>query len=117
MDPAIIYHNPRCSKSRATLALLEENQIEHKVIKYLESPPSTEEISKMLKLLDLNVRQILRIREPEYQAAGFADSNLSDEQIIALLTQHPKVMERPIVIYNDQAVIGRPPENLLSILS
>ena len=115
MSTATIYHNPRCSKSRATLALLQTQTSDIKIIKYLESPPSEQQIKTIVKNLGGNITSLLRKSEPEYQEYGFSANELSETEICKLLHQHPKVMERPIVCYQNQAIIGRPPENVLSL--
>lgn len=115
MSKAIIYHNPRCSKSRATLALLEEQHDDIEVVKYLETPPSIETINRLVMLLGVNVRDILRKNEAEYKEHGFANTELTDQTVIELIHKYPKVLERPIVEYNNQAIVGRPPENVLSL--
>ncbi|MCW8870742.1 MAG: arsenate reductase (glutaredoxin) [Proteobacteria bacterium] len=117
MSQAIIYHNPRCSKSRATLALLESQPIETKIIKYLETPPSPQTIKKITEMLKVSPRDILRTGEKEYKDFGMDNKDLSDDQLLQLMSANPKVIERPIVIYNDQAVIGRPPENVLDLIA
>ncbi len=111
-----IYHNPRCSKSRTTLALLEENGVTPEVRLYLENPPSATELKEVLALLGIPARQLLRTGEEEYKANNLADGNLSEEQIIGLMVAFPRLIERPIVINNNQARIGRPPESVLEIL-
>lgn len=115
MRKSTIYHNPRCSKSRATLALLEAQHDDIEIIKYLETPPSIETIKNLVNLLGVNIRDILRKNESEYKEHGFANQDLSDDELIALVHQYPKVLERPIVVYHHQAIIGRPPENVLSL--
>ena len=111
-----IYHNPRCSKSRQTLALLEENGIRPEVILYLENPPSKEVLAGMLKKLGISPRDLLRKGEDEYKALGLADESLDDAALIAAMVANPRLIERPIVIKGKQAVIGRPPENVLSLI-
>lgn len=117
MSEITIFHNPRCSKSRATLALLEENGHQPTVIKYLEQAPSIETINQLLKALEMSPRDLMRKGETEYKDNGFANPELSDEVLIAMMHQFPKVIERPIVVANGQARIGRPPESVLDILS
>lgn len=117
MTQYIIYHNPRCSKSRATLALLEQQQVDTSVINYLDKPPSQQAISAILTALNVGIRDILRTHEADYKQQGFADTNLSDADLINKLTQFPKVMERPIVVHDGQAVVGRPPENVLRLFN
>ncbi|MGH1462650.1 MAG: arsenate reductase (glutaredoxin) [Neptuniibacter sp.] len=116
MSEVIIYHNPRCSKSRQTLALLEENGVTPEVRKYLEDAPSAEELKLVLSQLDISARELLRTKEAEYKENGLNDTSLSDEQIIKVMTEVPKLIERPIVIKGDQARIGRPPESVLEII-
>ncbi|MEH6577844.1 MAG: arsenate reductase (glutaredoxin) [Amphritea sp.] len=111
-----IYHNPRCSKSRTTLALLEENGVTPDVRLYLETPPSADELKAVLAQLAIPARQLLRKGEAEYKENNLADESLSEEQIIALMVEFPRLIERPIVISNEQARIGRPPESVLEIL-
>lgn len=112
-----IYHNPRCSKSRQTLQLLTERNIEPEVIEYLKTPPTAEEVKKLLKMLDLgDPRALMRKKEKEYKEAGLDDPMLSDEQLIEAMVRYPRLIERPIVIQGNKAAIGRPPENVLEIL-
>jgi len=111
-----IYHNPRCSKSRATLALLEENNVTPQVRLYLENPPSAEQLTEVITQLGITPRELLRKGEDEYKENNLKDTDLSDQQIIALMVQFPRLIERPIVISNDKARIGRPPESVLEIL-
>lgn len=116
MTSVTIYHNPRCSKSRQTLALLEEQGIEPSVIKYLETPPSEAQLQEVLTLLALTPRQLMRIKEAEYKALGLDNESLSNDELIAAMIATPKLIERPIVLANGKAAIGRPPENVLAIL-
>lgn len=111
-----IYHNNRCSKSRATLALLTERDLDVEVINYLDAPPDEKELARLLQQLGMTARQLLRTGEPEYQALGLADSALDDAALIATMVKHPKLIERPIVVANGKAAIGRPPEAVLAIL-
>lgn len=116
MSQIKIYHNPRCSKSRKTLEIIQEQGHSPEIIKYLETPPSVEEITSVLRLLNLKPRQLMRKSEAEYKDNGFADESLTDAQLIQLMHQFPKVIERPIVLNNGKAVIGRPPESVLDII-
>ncbi|MBY4677105.1 arsenate reductase (glutaredoxin) [Marinobacterium arenosum] len=116
MSQVTIYHNPRCSKSRQTLQLLEERGIEPAIVKYLETPPSADELKQVLAMLGINARDLLRTKEEEYQQAGLDDQSLSEDQVIAKMVEFPRLIERPIVINGDQARIGRPPESVLEIL-
>jgi arsenate reductase len=116
MSEYSILHNPRCSKSRQTLALLEENGISPEIILYLQDGPSLVELQAILEKLAVPVRSIIRSGEAEYKELALADSSLSDEQLLQALVKCPKLIERPIVIKGDKAVIGRPPENVLRLL-
>ncbi len=111
-----IYHNPRCSKSRQTLQLLQERGIEPEVVKYLETPPSEAELREILRKLGMKPRELMRRKEAEYKASGADDPNLSDDELIALMVKHPKLIERPIVVHDGKVALGRPPERVLEIL-
>ena len=111
-----IYNNTRCSKSRATLALLEERIGACEVINYLDTPPSAVELGVLLNQLGMTARRLLRTGEPEYQSFGLDDLSLDDATLIAAMASHPKLIERPIVVANGKAIIGRPPEAVLAIL-
>ncbi len=111
-----IYHNPRCSKSRQTLALLEEKGITPEIVEYLKSPPSKDELSKVLKALNIPATSLLRTKEALFKELVEAPSELTDTQALALMTEHPKLIERPIVVNGEVARIGRPPEQVLEIL-
>jgi arsenate reductase len=112
----VIYHNPRCTKSRQTLALLQEKGIEPEVIEYLKTPPSYDDLVAIIGKLNITPRQLLRNKEPEYKELGLDNPDLSDQQIIQAMIDTPKLMERPIFVNKDKAAIGRPPENVLEIL-
>jgi len=116
MTSVTIYHNPRCSKSRQTLALLEEQGVQPSIVKYLETPPSAAQLQEILTLLALAPRQLMRIKEAEYKALGLDDESLSNDELITAMVATPKLIERPIVLANGKAAIGRPPENVLAIL-
>jgi arsenate reductase len=111
-----IYHNPRCSKSRETLKLLEARGLKPKVVEYLKTPPSAAELKSILKKLGLKPRDILRKGEPLYAEFGLQDRTLNGEALIALMVANPILIERPIVLAGGNAAIGRPPENVLKIL-
>lgn len=111
-----IYHNPRCSKSRATLALLQERGVEPAVRLYLEDPPNAAELRAILGKLGIPARELLRKGEEEYRELGLADESLDDSRLIAAMAAHPRLIERPIVIAGKRAAIGRPPESVLEIL-
>ena len=113
----IIYHNPRCSKSRETLALLEAQGVAPSVIKYLEDTPSADALKTLFSQLGFDsVRDMMRVKEAEYKEQNLGDSSVTDEQLFEAMVQTPKLIERPIVVNNNQAKIGRPPEQVLEIL-
>lgn len=111
----IIYHNPRCSKSRETLALLEDREEEFKVVKYLENPPSAEELREIVTLLGIKPIDLVRTQE-EVWKTHFAQMPLSDDQVLEAMASHPRLIERPIVIKGNKAAIGRPPQKIIDIL-
>lgn len=111
-----IYHNPRCSKSREALALLQQHTEQVSVIEYLKTPPSTAELAALLKKLNISARQLLRSKEDEYQKLGLDNPALSEQQLLAAMQQHPKLIERPIVVRGERAVIGRPLSNVETLL-
>ncbi|VAX04980.1 Uncharacterized protein YfgD, not an arsenate reductase [hydrothermal vent metagenome] len=111
-----IYHNPKCSKSRKTLALLQEKGITLTVVAYLKDAPTAEVLSDILDMLDREPRQLMRRAEPEYAENNLADENLSRGQLIQAMVNFPRLIERPIVVCGGKAAIGRPPEDVLKIL-
>jgi arsenate reductase (glutaredoxin) len=111
-----IYHNPRCSKSRETLKLIEARGIEPNIVEYLKTPPSSAELKAILKKLELKPQDIIRKGEPLYAELGLKDRKLDDDALIALLVKHPILIERPIVVAGSKAAIGRPPESVLKIV-
>jgi len=111
-----IFHNSRCSKSRQTLQILEDKGIKPVIIKYLDTPPSVETLKQILSLLNLAPRELMRTKESLYQDNNLNNPELSNDELIAAMHQYPKLIERPIVIANNQARIGRPPESILEIL-
>ncbi len=115
-DTVTIYHNPRCSKSRATLELLGAQGIQPRVIEYLDTPPDAATLDQLLELLGLEPRALLRTREAEYRAAGLDNHACTREQLIAAMVQYPILIERPIVVCGGKAAIGRPPEKVLEII-
>ena len=115
-DSIKLYHNPGCSKSRMTMTLLTEKGIQANVVEYLQSPPSKQELDDILNMLKLQPRQLMRTHEAEYKDNNLADESLSRDQLIEAMVKFPKLIERPIVISNGKAAIGRPPETVLSIL-
>lgn len=116
MTDVRIFHNPRCSKSRQTLALLEEKGIQANVVEYLKTPPNQEELTTILQQLGISARDLLRKGEEDYKALNLADESLTESQLIDAMVDHPKLIERPIVIKDGKARIGRPPESVLDIL-
>jgi len=117
MTDLTLYHNPRCSKSRGALELLEARGLTPTVVRYLETPLDAEQLQALLAKLKLSARQLLRTGEDEYKTLNLADASLSETQLIAAIAAHPKLMERPILETADKAVIGRPPEKVLEIVS
>lgn len=111
-----IFHNPRCSKSRQTMELLQSNSVEPEVVEYLKTPPDFKTLDNILKMLKLEPRQLMRKGEAEYKENNLDDESLSRKQLIEAMVQFPKLIERPIVINNGKAAIGRPPETVLEIL-
>ena len=111
-----IYHNPRCSKSRATLAILEKHVASFRIVEYLKNPPTKQELSTILSLLGIDARSLLRTKETIYKSKGLDDKALSEKDLISAIVKNPILMERPIVVANNKAVIGRPPENILTII-
>lgn len=110
----VIYHNPRCSKSRQTLQLIEDKGLEPQVIEYLTNPPSIDELKEIIGKLGITPRQLMRKKEAaEY---GLNDENLNDDALIAGMVANPRAIERPIVVKGDKAVLGRPPENVLDLI-
>ena len=123
MQKSTLYHNPRCSKSRQTLELLQQNSVTVEVVEYLKTPPSTERINEILALLNLKPRQLMRKGEDAYKELSLDDDTLSDEQLVAAMFSNPKLIERPILFIencdeqgSNKAAIGRPPENVLTIV-
>lgn len=112
---ATVYHNPRCSKSRQTLALLEENGVQPEVVEYLLSPPSATRVEELIGMLGIEPHDLLRKKEAPYEELGL-DENSSKEEIARAIAKHPILLERPIVVVGKKARLGRPPENVLEIL-
>ena len=110
-----IYHNPRCSKSRQTLQLIEDKNEKVEIIEYLKTPPSKEELKNILKKLDKNAEDIIRKSEPIFKEK-FQGKEFSEEEWLNILADNPILIERPIVVKGDKAIIGRPPENVLELL-
>lgn len=116
MTEVVIYHNPRCSKSRQTMALLEERGITPTVVKYLETPPTATKLKALLSLLGMAPRELMRKNEAPYKELELAKVHLSEDQLVRAMVENPVLIERPIVEANGKAAVGRPPERVLEIL-
>ena len=112
-----IYHNPKCSKSRETLRLLQEQGINLVTIEYLKNPLTVEKLKEILSLLGVSPRDLMRKKEDKFKELDLANSKLSDEDLIHFMVKHPILIERPIVLANGKAALGRPPEQVLNILN
>lgn len=112
-----LYHNPRCSKSREALKLLQERGVEPEIVLYLEQPPTATQLRELLKKMQLDARALLRRGEDEYRELNLADESLPERALIEAMTKHPRLIERPIAIVGNRAVVGRPPERVLELLS
>lgn len=110
-----IYHNPRCSKSRQTLKIIEEHDVQPEIVKYLEEPPTADELREIVKMLGIKAEKLVRKGEKIYKE-NYKSKEMSEEDWIRAMTEHPILIERPIVIEGDKAVLGRPPENVISLL-
>ncbi len=111
-----LYHNPRCSKSRAALQLIQSQGITPEVVEYLKQPPDAATLTGLLEMLGMQPRELMRTKEPEYRALGLDDPALSREALIQAMVEHPCLIERPIVVSGPRAVLGRPPERVADIL-
>jgi len=111
-----LYHNPRCSKSRQTLELLQQHGHQPEIVEYLKTPPERATLERILDLLGLEPRELMRKKEPEYRENNLDDQSLGRDELIDAMLRHPKLIERPILLANGKAAIGRPPENVLEIL-
>lgn len=116
MTDLTLYHNPRCSKSRSALQLLEERGLTPSIVRYLETPLNAAQLQELLRKLGISARQLLRTGEDEYKNLGLSDPQLTDAQLIDAMVSQPKLIERPILVVGDKAVVGRPVENILEIL-
>lgn len=116
-DTPTLYHNPRCSKSRATLALLRDQGVEPQIVEYLKTPPDAKTLRSIIDKLGISPRDLLRTGEAEYRELGLKDAELDAEALIRTMVEHPKLIERPILIQGARARIGRPPEQVLEVLS
>tara|TARA_B100001250_G_scaffold407639_1_gene428726 strand:+ start:233 stop:580 length:348 start_codon:yes stop_codon:yes gene_type:complete len=113
---AKIFHNPRCSKSRKTLQLLLERKIEIEIVEYLKKPPDCQTLKNILKMLDINPFDLVRKGEKLYKELGVSEHENNTDMLLKIMTQNPILIERPIVIANNKAIIGRPPELVLNII-
>ena len=111
-----IYHNPRCSKSRQTLELLRENGVDPVVVEYLKTPPTRDELRAIAAKLGMKAADLLRRKESEFAEAGLGGGTVTEDQALDAMARYPKLIERPIVVAGEDAAIGRPPENVLSLL-
>ncbi len=114
--PVTIYHNPRCSKSRQTLALLEDRGLAPEIVLYLDSPPDAATLRRVLGLLGLGPRDLMRRKEAVYKELGLGDPGLGEDDLIRAMVENPILIERPIVVAGERAALGRPPEAVLDIL-
>ncbi len=112
----IVWHNPRCSKSRQAVSLLREHGIEPEILEYLKEPPSAEELDAVLRMLDMEPRDLMRRKEKEYRELGLKDESLSRDRLVAAMVGHPRLIERPVAISGDRAVLGRPTETVLELI-
>ena len=115
-DDVTIYYNPRCSKCRLALDLLEQQGQQARIVEYLDNPPDVATLASILDMLGLEPRALMRTREQEYTSAGLDNPALGREELIAAMVEHPRLIERPIVVKDGKAIIGRPPEKVLDIL-
>lgn len=111
-----LWHNPRCSKSRAALALLEERGVEVEVVRYLETPPDAATLTWVLERLGMSPRELMRRREEPYRRLGLDDPSVPDERLVRGMVEEPILIERPIAIRDDRTILGRPPEAVLTLL-
>jgi arsenate reductase (glutaredoxin) len=111
------YHNPRCGKSRAALALLTERGVAPEIVEYLKNPPPAAELKRILKMLGLKPRELMRRKEQAYAENGLDDPQLSEETLVAAMVAHPILIERPIAVAGGKAALGRPPEKVLEVLA
>ncbi len=116
MSQITLYHNPRCSKSRQTLQLLEENGVTPEIVLYLDTPLNAAQIKELLTKLGIGARELLRKGESAYKENSLNDAALSDEVLVEAMVAHPKLIERPIAVKAGLAIIGRPPENVLQLV-
>ncbi len=117
MSKVVIWHNPRCSKSRATLSLIEQHGLDPEIVEYLKTPPGADEIKSVLKKLRMKPRDLMRKGEQVYTDLGLDNVTLSDDQLVTAMAENPILIERPVVIFGARAKLGRPPEDVLDLFS
>lgn len=117
MAKVVIWHNPRCSTSRATLSLLDQHGLDPDVIDYQKTPPSADELKAVLKKLRMRPRDLIRKKEPLYKELGLDAESLTDDRLVTAMTENPILIERPVVIFGQRAALGRPPENVLDLFT
>ena len=111
-----IYHNPKCSKSRETLSILEENNKSPNIVEYLKQPPSNQTLNDIVKKLNISPQELVRTADQAYKNTGLDIDSMTDSEVIEAICKHPEILQRPIVVCGDKAVIGRPPGNVLDII-
>ena len=116
MSKPTMYHNPRCSKSRQTLELLRARGVEPEIVEYLKNPPDAQQLDRIINLLGIEPRQLMRRNEAEYRENDLDDPGLTHDQLVEAMVEHPKLIQRPILINDEKAALGRPPEDVLEIL-
>ena len=116
MVAVTLYHNPRCSKSRAARELLEARRIDLDIVEYLVTPPDAATLRDLARRMGVGARNLLRTGEPEYRELGLDDQSLTDDALLDAIAAHPRLLERPIAVHGERAVIGRPPERVLELL-
>jgi arsenate reductase len=116
-DKVVIYHNPKCSKSRETLQILQDNNIEPEIIDYLKDPPTAQALKNIIAMLGVSARDLMRSTEAAHKEANLEDDSLSDDDIIAAICRYPALLQRPIVVSGNKAIIGRPPVRVLEIIA
>ncbi|HUD53336.1 arsenate reductase (glutaredoxin) [Parvibaculum sp.] len=117
MPKVVIWHNPRCSKSRATLSLIEQHGLDPEIIEYLKTPPSADDIKSVLKKLRMRPRDLMRKGEPVYKELALDNDKLTDDQLVKAMAENPILIERPVVIFGQRAKLGRPPEDVLDLFT
>ena len=116
-EKLVIYHNPGCSKSRETLQIMQDNNVSPEIIEYLNEPPTAQELAAIIAKLGVSARELLRTTEEVYREAGLDDDSLNEEEIIEAICEYPSLLQRPIVVAGDRAIIGRPPVKVLDIIA